>query len=91
MGIRLYVEGMTVDAIKEAITRLPDFERHALAAWLNELDYDDWDREMLADFSPGGRGTALIEKVTRDLDEGKTVPLEEGFSHTGDKQRRPLR
>ena len=46
---------MTVDAIKDAIARLPEHERHSLAAWINGLDYDDWDKEMVADFSPGGQ------------------------------------
>ena len=54
---------MTVEAIKEAIAGLPEDERHSLAAWLNELDYDEWDKEMVKDFSPGGRGYALVEKV----------------------------
>ena len=57
---------MTVDAIKEAIVRLEEYERHSLAAWLNELDHDDWDRQMAADFSPGGRGTGLVERVKRE-------------------------
>jgi len=63
---------MTVEAIKKAITALPEEERHYLASWLNELDYDSWDRQMVADFSPGGRGSALIEKVKRDISEEKS-------------------
>jgi hypothetical protein len=68
---------MTVEAIKEAIARLPECERHSLAAWLNSLDYDRWDRQMAADFSPGGRGTALVESVRREIAEGKAAPFEE--------------
>jgi hypothetical protein len=37
---------MTVEAIKAAITQLPEDERRSLAAWLNELDYDEWEKEM---------------------------------------------
>ena len=46
---------MTVEAIKDAITKLPDEDRRSLAAWLNDLEYDEWDRQMVADFTPGGR------------------------------------
>ena len=70
---------MTVEAIKEAIAELPEPERAALAAWLIEQEYDRWDRRMVKDFSPGGRGYPLVEKVNRQIDEGKYTPLEEGF------------
>ena len=80
---------MTIEAIKEAIARLPEYERHALAAWLNELDYDDWDKQMVVDFSPGGRGTALAERVRREIAEGNAIPLEEGLEQT--RQNRPGR
>jgi len=82
---------MTVDAIKEAIAQLPEYERHSLAAWLNEFDYDDWDRQMVEDFSPGGRGTGLVEKVKRDIAQGKAVPLEDGFEQARARRNRPRR
>jgi hypothetical protein len=69
---------MTVEAIKEAIAGLPDTDRCALAVWLNELDYDDWDKQMVWDFSHGGRGGALVERVRREIAEGKSVPFGEG-------------
>jgi hypothetical protein len=75
-----YVWGMTVEAIKEAIAGLPEEERHSLAVWLNEMDYDEWDKEMVNDFSPGGRGYHLVEKVKRDIAEGEARPMEEGFA-----------
>lgn len=62
---------MTVDAIKEAIALLPESERHRLAAWLQEFDYDEWDQQMVADFSPGGRGIKLVERVEREIAEGE--------------------
>ena len=68
---------MTVEAIKAAIAELAEEERHSLALWLNELDYDDWDKEMVKDFSPGGRGYHLVEKVKRDIAEGKARPMKE--------------
>ena len=71
---------MTVETLKEAIIELPEEERHSLAAWLNGLDDDDWDREMARDFSPGGRGAHLVEKVKREIAEGKARPMQEGFT-----------
>jgi len=44
------------------------------------LEYDDWDKEMVRDFSPGGRGYRLVEKVKRDIAAGKFRPIEEGLA-----------
>ncbi len=71
---------MTVETLKETINELPEDERHSLAAWLNGLDYDDWDKEMAKDFSPGGRGSHLVEMVKREIAEGKARPMQEGFA-----------
>ena len=69
-----------METLKEAINELPEEERHSLAAWLNGLDYDDWDKEMAKDFSPGGRGSHLVEMVKREIAEGKARPMQEGFA-----------
>ena len=69
---------MTIEAIKNAIADLPLEERHSLVSWLNELEYDAWDKQMVQDFSPGGRGMTLADKVKREIAEGSTVPLQEG-------------
>ena len=66
---------MTVEAIKEAIASLPEQERASLAAWMIEQDYDEWDTQMARDFSPGGRGHQILDKVNRDINEGKFSPL----------------
>jgi hypothetical protein len=66
---------VTVEAIKTAIADLPEGERHSLALRLNELDYDDCDKEMVKDFSPGGRGYQVVEKVKRNLAEGRVRPI----------------
>gem|GEM_PF-802720 len=73
-----YRKAMTIEAIKSAIAALPLEERHSLASWLNELEYDDWDKQMVQDFSPGGRGMTLADKVKREIAEGKTISLLEG-------------
>ena len=62
-----YREVMTVEAIKDAIAGLPDEERHSLAAWLSEFEYDAWDRQMVDDFSPGGRGAAWAARVKQQI------------------------
>ena len=68
---------MTVELLKEEIGALSEEERHSLAAWLNGLDSDDWDHEMERDFSPGGRGGHLLDKVKADIAAGKFRRVEE--------------
>jgi hypothetical protein len=67
--------GSSLETIKEAIGSLPEDERAALAAWLNLNGMDEWDRQMHSDFSPGGRGHGLAEKVRADVREGKFGPM----------------
>ena len=66
---------MTVDAIKDAITGLPDEDKIALATWLSFQTMDEWDRQMARDFAPGGRGVHVIEKVKADIRAGKFGPM----------------
>jgi ketosteroid isomerase-like protein len=71
---------MNVETLKEAIVGLPEEDRQSFAAWINGLDYDAWDKEMAEDFSSGGSGAHLIEKVKREIADGKARPTSEGFS-----------
>ncbi len=68
---------MAVGSLKESIMGLPEAERHSLGVWLNGLDYDDWDKQMARDFSAGGTGEHLLEKVKADIAAGKFRPIEE--------------
>ena len=68
---------MTLDAIKEAIAELPPEDRAALAAWIAEREMDQWDRQMQRDFSAGGRGERLLEKIKADVRAGKFRPIDE--------------
>lgn len=77
---------MTVEAIKDAIAGLPEGERHSLAAWLNDLEYDTWDKQMAEDFTPGGGGMAWAERVKRQIAEGKARPMQEGCAERGNRQ-----
>ena len=74
---------MRLADIKQAITELPEEQRHSLAAWLNELEYDAWDNEMVKDFSPGGRGYHLLDKVKREIADGEARAIEEGMAKHG--------
>ena len=80
---------VNIEAIKDAITALPVEERHSLATWLNELEYDAWDKQMVEDFSAGGRGMALVEKVKREIAEGKALPLREGRVRAKARREQP--
>ena len=66
---------MTVDAIKDAISRLPDEDKIKLASCLSLQTMDEWDRQMARDFAPGGRGVHVIEKVKADIRAGKSKPM----------------
>ena len=68
---------MTLEALKQAISELPAEEKAALATWLNEQEMDGWDREMRKDFSAGGRGMGIVEKVKDDIRAGKFRPMDE--------------
>jgi hypothetical protein len=70
---------MTFEAIKDAIQQLPEEERASLAAWLNEMEYDEWEKQMVRDFSIGGRGMKLVEQVKQEIAEGKSISMHEGF------------
>jgi len=70
---------MTVEAIKAAIEELTEPERQALADWFDELEEQAWDAQMERDFSAGGRGHHLVEKINQEIDKGRFTPLVEGL------------
>jgi hypothetical protein len=78
---------MTLAAIKEAIEQLPPDEQTILVNWLSERDWKAWDEQIERDFSPGGRGVPLLAELEREIAEGKTRPLEEGFAERRHKSR----
>jgi hypothetical protein len=69
---------MTLDAIKQAISELPDEERSSLTAWLCDREFDAWDREIEADFSAGGRGERLLDQVKASIRRGEFRPMDRG-------------
>src|SRR5258708_35929901 len=74
--LRARIGLMSIDTIKEAIAGLPADDKAALTSWLIEQEMDDWDRKMQQDFSPGGRGAALVQKVKDDIQAGKFAPMD---------------
>jgi hypothetical protein len=68
---------MTVESIKEAIAELPAEQKTSLAAWLLRQDIPEWDKQIEEDFSPGGRGMALLEEAEADVRAGRVKPMDE--------------
>jgi hypothetical protein len=75
---------MTLEAIKEAIAELPNKEKPSLVNWLNAQDAEAWDRQIEADFSDGGAGTALLKQWDAEIAAGESISLDEFL-----RQRRP--
>ncbi|MBI4902079.1 MAG: hypothetical protein HY820_00485 [Acidobacteria bacterium] len=78
-----YGEGMTLEAIKEAVVHLSQAEREQFAHWFEELEEEAWDKEIERDFAPGGRGAHLIEKIDSEIDRtlaaGNVTSLDDGL------------
>jgi len=59
---------------------LPDKEREEPLSWLAEFELghpDAWDDEIARDSQPGGRMQQVLDRVRRDIAEGRTNPLDE--------------
>jgi hypothetical protein len=67
---------MTVEAMKKAIAELPADARTHLASWVVEQDLKEWDQQIEEDFSPGGRGMALLKEAEGDIRAGRVRPLD---------------
>ena len=68
---------MSIADIKDVIVKLSDADRKELASWLDELEDDEWDRQMEQDFTAGGRSDLLIAEARAEIAAGLTRPLEE--------------
>jgi hypothetical protein len=80
---------MNLETIKEAITGLPRNDKARLAAWLLKQDMEEWDRQIEEDFSPGGRGMALLEEAEADVREGRVKPMDEFLAETKARSSQP--
>jgi hypothetical protein len=61
---------MTVEALKAEISKLPPDDRRQLADWIADLEEEAWDEEIARDFSPGGRGEALLNEIHEEIANG---------------------
>jgi hypothetical protein len=69
-----------VEQIAEQVKLLPLSEREELLAWLADFELgqvDAWDEEVARDSLPGGRMQRILDRVRRDIAEGRTKPLGE--------------
>ncbi len=68
---------MNLARIQEIIEEMPVEEQTALAAWIVDRDRARWDEEIEADFSQGGAGMELLDKVKKQVSEGLSRPFSE--------------
>jgi hypothetical protein len=69
---------MNLTEIQRAIEALPADQQANLAVWLSERDRLQWDIELKEDFSPGGAGMALLDRVRSQVGRGESGPMAEG-------------
>lgn len=68
---------MSLQEMKEAVTKLPPDELAEFAAWLDRYraqDFDAWDRQMQTD-AEAGKFDTLIEQAKKEHRAGRTTPL----------------
>jgi len=82
-AIEWTIERMTttrVQQIANQIKSLPDDEREEFLSWLADFQLeqsDAWDEEIARDSMSGGRLSDVLDRVRRDIAEGRTRPLDE--------------
>ena len=65
----------TVAEIKNAVANLSLSERAEFAKWFNGWEDDEWDKQVAADFAPGGRYEAVLKEVDDNIATGKLRDL----------------
>ena len=74
-----------VKKIVEQVMALPQDEREDFLSWLADFEadrIDDWDKEIARNSQPGGRLEGVLERVHKDIAEGRTRPLDEVFDNS---------
>ena len=61
--------------IQHAIEALSTEQQTALLDWLAERDRREWDAQIERDFSPGGSGTDLLDRVSSQLRDGASARM----------------
>jgi hypothetical protein len=63
-----------VEKIVEQVKALPEKELEEFLSWLAEYELqhlDEWDREIARDSQPGGPLERMVERVRKDIAEGR--------------------
>ncbi len=74
-----------VKIIAEQVKALPEDEREELLSWLADFEADhrdDWDIEIARDSQPGGRLECVLERVRKDIEQGRTKSLDEVLNNS---------
>ena len=69
-----------VEHIAEQVKALAEHERAEFLLWLSDFELehsDDWDKQIAEDSQPAGRLGIVLDRVRRDIAEGRTKPLDE--------------
>jgi hypothetical protein len=62
-----------VEEIRAAIEKLNPEERCELAALLNPIEDDEWDRQMKKDAQPGEKLDRLMEAAKKEYKQGQSL------------------
>jgi hypothetical protein len=66
---------MDVADIQHAIEALSSEQQAALLDWLTERDRLQWDAKIERDFSPGGAGMDLLDRIKAQVRSGDSAPM----------------
>jgi hypothetical protein len=72
---------MGFSEIQNAIETLSPEQQTALLDWLADRDRRHWDGQIDRDFSPGGAGRDLLDRVKAQVRRGESVPMDKGSYH----------
>ena len=66
---------MSLAEIEKAVDALSPEELAKLAAYIAHHDKLTWDKQIEADFSPGGKHATVLKNVDAEIDAGNFTPL----------------
>lgn len=66
---------MDIAEIQHAIETLSTEQQTALLDWLADRDHREWDAQIERDFSPGGSGMDLLDRVRAQVRGGESAPI----------------
>lgn len=69
---------MDIGEIQHAIEALAPEQQTTLLNWLAERDRREWDAQIERDFSRGGAGMDLLDRVRAKVRRGESVPMHNG-------------